>query len=200
MCGTEAIIAGVAIASVAISAAGTGVSLYAQSEQADAEANYQKRLAEARNQEIAENFKLAVASAENQNKALQARAVQEGEAATEEKMRNAREAAKAVATARVAAGEGGVSGNSVNALLNDFMAQEARYRHSVNVNLEYARDSIEYEQESDHLVAKGRAASIKPFKPSPIQQPNYLAGALKIAGSGLEAYAGYRKSSPNSGA
>jgi hypothetical protein len=195
MCGTEAILAGVAIASVAISAAGTGVSLYAQDQQADAEADYQRRLAEAKNQEIEESYQLAVASATNQNKALQARAVQEGEAATEEKMRNAREAAKAVATARTAAGEAGVSGVSVNALLNDFISQEARYRDSVNQNLAFARDSIEYEAESDHLVAKGRAASVKPFKPSPIQQPNYLAGALKIAGAGLDAYAGYRKSS-----
>jgi hypothetical protein len=200
MCEPSTIAIVASVASVAIAAAGTGVSLYAQSEQADAEANWQKRLAEARNQEIAENFKLAVASAENQNKALQQRAVEEGEAATEEKMRNAREAAKAVATARVAAGEGGVSGTSVNALLNDFLSQEARYRHSVTTNLEYARDSIDFEQESNEIVAKGRAASIKPFAPSPIQQPNYLAGALKIAGSGLDAYAGYRKSSPNSGA
>jgi len=199
MCGTEAVLAGVAIASVAISAAGTGVSLYAQSEQSDAESDYQKRLAQARNQEIEENYKLAVASATTQNKALQQRAVEEGEAATEEKMRNAREAAKAVATARVAAGEGGVSGNSVNALLNDFMAQEARYRHSVNTNLEYARDSINYELESNEIVAKGRAASIKPFAPSPVQQPSYLAGALKIAGAGLDAYAGYKKAQPNSG-
>jgi hypothetical protein len=200
MCGTEAIIAAAAVASVAIAAAGTGVSLYAQDQQADAEADYQKRLAEAQNQSIEENYKLAVASQSNQNKALQERVREEGDAATAEKMRNAREAAKAVATARVAAGEGGVSGTSVNALLNDFMAQEARYRDSVNTNLEYARDAIDYEQESTHLTTKGRASAIKPFKPSPIQQPNYLAGALKIAGSGLDAYAGYRKAQPKSGA
>jgi len=195
---TIAIVA--SVASVAIAAAGTGVSLYAQDQQADAEATYQKRLADARNTEIEENFRLAVASAQNQDKALQARAVQEGEAATEEKMRNAREAAKAVATARVAAGEGGVSGTSVNALLNDFMAQEARYRHSANVNLEYARDSIEYEQEANDVVTKGRVASVKPFKPSPVQQPNYVGAALRIAGSGLDAYSGYLKSQPKSGA
>jgi hypothetical protein len=199
MCGTEAVLAGVAIASVAISAAGTGVSLYAQSEQSEAEAAYQKRLAEARNQEIEETYRLAVASAENQNKPLQARAVQEGEAATEEKMRNAREAAKAVATARVAAGEGGVSGTSVNTLLNDFLSQEARYRHSVNVNLDYTRDSIEYEQEANDIVTKGRVASVKPFKPSPVQQPNYVGAALRIAGSGLDAYSGYLKSQPKTG-
>jgi hypothetical protein len=190
----------VAIAGLAIAAAGTGVSLYAQQEQADSEADYQQRLAEARNQEVEENYKLAVASQNNQNKALQERAREEGESATAEKMRNAREAAQAVATARTAAGEAGVSGISVNALLNDFMAQEARYRHSVNTNLDYARDSIEYELESSELQTKGRASAIKPFKPSPIQQPNYLAGALKIAGSGLDAYTGYRKAQPKSGA
>jgi hypothetical protein len=45
------------------------------------------------------------------------------------KDRNARAAAEARATARTAAGEAGVAGLSVEALLNDFTAQEGRYRY-----------------------------------------------------------------------
>jgi hypothetical protein len=193
MCEAISATTAIAIAGVAVSAAGAGAGLYMQSEAAADQADYQKRLMQARNSEIEENYRLSVESMNVQNKALQERAVQEGESASMEQQRNAREAAKAVATARVAAGEGGVSGRSVNALMSDFLAQEARYRDSLNTNLDYARDSIEYEMEGNKLTAQGRANSIKPFQPSKIDQPSYLGAALKIAGAGMDAYSTYQK-------
>jgi hypothetical protein len=189
----------IAIAGVAVSAASAGAGLYMQSEQAAEQSDYQRRLMQARESEIAENYRLSLESMNVQNRALQERSVQEGEAASMEQQRNAREAAKAVSTARVAAGEGGVSGRSVNALMSDFIAQEARYRESLNTNLDFARDSIDYEMESNKLIAQGRSSAIKLYQPAKIDQPSYLGAALKIGGAGMEAYSNRMKQTGPSG-
>lgn len=75
---------------------------------------------------------------------------------------------KAVARAEVSAGEAGVSGLSINALLGDLYGQEARIRDSVNQNLENTEVQLGAERNS---VA--------------INQANLIASRPKVAGPSL---------------
>jgi hypothetical protein len=100
--------------------------------------------------------------------------------------------AQSVGAARVASAEAGVSGLSVDALMTDFFAQEARYRDSLRQNLGYVRNQLQREGEGATTVAKGRVQSIQPFLASPVNQPNYLAAGLRIGGDALKTYERYR--------
>lgn len=102
---------------------------------------------------------------------------------------------KAKATARVAAGEAGVSGLSLDALLGDFDRTEARYR-----------DSVAQQGEFDHLASQDRIADfaadresrINRARPQPVARPSFLGAALRVAGDA--ASAGLFDSAPSSDA
>lgn len=180
------------LAGLAISVAATGYGLYQQSEQAAAQNKAQDKMEQARDKQIEENYQLSVSSANAQYRALQDRASQEGDAATAKALEEARAGAAARSTARVAAGEAGVSGLSVNALLNDFMAEESRYRDSVATNLGYSKAQLESEMGGVRAQAQGRISSIQPYMRSPVDTPNYFGGAMKIGGAALDTYNKYR--------
>src|SRR5262249_22943099 len=158
----------VAVVGLAISLAATGFSLYQQSEQTAAANKYQSRVAEARDKEIAENYALSIQSANAQYRQLQARQQQEADAAAHKLGVAAREGAEARSTALVAAGEAGVSGLSVNALLNDFMAQETRQREAIRSNLAGSTDQLRSEMEGVQAQAAGRIASISTYVKQPV--------------------------------
>ena len=180
------------LAGLAITLASTGYGLYQQSEQTAAQNKYQTRMEQARDKQISENYALSVSSANAQYRALQDRASQEGEAATQKTLEQAREGAAARSRALVAAGEAGVGGLSVNALLNDFMAQESRYRESVTTNLGYSKDQLASEMEGVRAQAQGRIASISPYMRTPLDTPNYFGAAMRVGGSAIDAYNKYR--------
>lgn len=72
-------------------------------------------------------------------------AQQERAAATQKQQQNQVDGAKARASVAVAAGEGGVSGLSIDALLGDLFGQEASIRDSINQNLEGTLDQLSTE-------------------------------------------------------
>jgi hypothetical protein len=166
--------------------------MYQQSEQTAAANKYQTRMEQARDKQIEENYQLSVQSANAQYRALQDRSSQEGEAATQKTLEQAREGAAARSRALAAAGEAGVSGLSVNALLTDFMGQEARYRESVATNLGYSKDQLASEMEGVRAQAQGRIASIQPYMRQPVDSPNYFGAAMRVGGNALDAYNKYR--------
>jgi hypothetical protein len=178
----------IAVASIAVAVASTAASLYAQSEQTAGQNHYQKAVQRQRDSEIAENYKLSIATMHDQHKNVQDRIRQEGEAAVTEEQRNATEAAKARATSRTAAGEAGVAGLNVDALMGDFLHQEAGYRYGVRRNLEISTDQLSAEMEGFRAGAQGRVNSISPYMREPVGTPSYLSETLKIGGKGLEAY------------
>jgi hypothetical protein len=181
----------VAIIGVVLTAASTAYSLYAQSQQTAAQNKYQQRLAENRDKEIESNYELSVASANRQYRDLQERQQQESEAAAQKLQAGAVEGGEARSRALTAAGEAGVSGLSVNALLSDFMGQEAKYRESVKTNAGYANDQLRQEMEGVNAQASGRIASISPYVKQPVETPNYFGGAMRVGGSALDAYTKY---------
>lgn len=190
----------IALIGLAVTVAATGYGMYQQSEQAAAQNKYQDKMEAARNKQIEENYALSVSSANAQYRALQDRTGQETEAASQKALDLARQGAEARSTARVAAGEAGVSGLGVNALLNDFMAQEARSREAISTNLGYSKDQLVSEMEGVRAQAQGRIASVVPYMRTPVDTPNYFGGAMRVGGSARDTYDKYRtRTDPNYG-
>ena len=113
-------------------------------------------------------------------------ATEEHANATDTAFSNAREVAKRTSTARVSAGEGGISGSSVEALLLDLSGQGLEAQ--TNTELNYARTT---QSMSDQ--AQQRQNGYKTYQPT--SEGLTAAGALS---TGLQignvAYKGYQKS------
>jgi hypothetical protein len=141
-----------------------------------------------------EGSKLARASFINQTNLANLRSTQESEAASTELTANAKDAAKARATARVSAGEAGVSGVSVDALINDFYDQEAGYSEGVKRNLQLGREQTQADLMGMRSNAQDRSLSLR----QPLQaRPSYFATGLNIAGQGAQGYMRYKYSNTN---
>ena len=85
-----------------------------------------------------------------------------------------------------------MAGLSVEALLNDFTAQEGRYRYGVRRNNELVTDQLTAEMEGVRAQALGRINSLPSLNLEPVQRPSYLGAALQIGGDALGAYAKYK--------
>lgn len=107
---------------------------------------------------------------------LQIRQQQETQAAGQQIQANQIDAAKARSTATVAAGEAGVSGLSVEALLADLYGQEARFKDGVTQNLENVTDSLSLEAENIQRTSTSQTNNL----PTP-DRPDYIGAGLRIA-------------------
>ena len=114
---------------------------------------------------------------------LNQRAIQENEAAAEEKMRLGIQALEGEGAALVAAGEAGVSGSSVDLLLQDYTAQKLRGVTTINRNLENVEKQIELEKRGASAEALNRTNSLQQGV-----MPNFLAAAVGTAASATAAY------------
>ena len=95
-----------------------------------------------------------------------------------------RKAREARATARVSAGEAGVAGLSVNALINDLSREEADYRFSEAQNQQMMDVNRTLQLQSAGLGFTNNMLRIN----RPIAQPNYLGAILGGVSTGLSAY------------
>lgn len=165
-----------------VSSVASGITSYVgQQQQANAQAAYQAQLMQARNQEIMENSRLAQESYLRQVQQLNLRQTQEDEKASQEIQQTQIEAAQARARTRVAAGEAGISGLSVDSLFRDFYMQEDIFKESVRRNREFGRLQSQEDAKGFRAQAEGRIASIRPYVPEPIVRPSFLGAALQIA-------------------
>lgn len=94
-------------------------------------------------------------------------------------------------TALVASSAGGVTGLSVDALMQDLFGQEQRFNESVNVNLDRQRNQFAREGQSMYRQGENIVASM----PQP-QRPSLLAAGLKAGTSLYGAYDDYFKIRP----
>ncbi len=108
---------------------------------------------------------------------------QEKAAATQKINENQTAAQKAAASASVAAGAGGVSGLSVDALLGDIFGQEAGIRDSVNQNLENTGQQMQRERGS---IQRGYVNAVN-TRQQP-QHPSLLGATLQAGTSVVGAY------------
>jgi hypothetical protein len=114
---------------------------------------------------------------------LNQRAIQEAEAASEEKMRLGIAALEGEGAALVAQGESGLSGNSMDLLLQDYEAQKLRGVTTINRNLENVEKQIELEKRGASAEAQNRTNSLQQGV-----MPNFLAAAVGTAANATSAY------------
>lgn len=107
----------------------------------------------------------------------------ERQAAAEEVEGAAVAGMKARATARVSAGEAGVGGMSVEALLRDIYGQEAKIRNGVNQNLDNTESELDMQMRGAQRNTINRMASRTRYA-----APNKLAAALKIGTAGAAGF------------
>ncbi len=147
-----------------------GVATQAANASAQAEAN-----------EIAQQNAIEARDANYDQLALMAE--QETAAAEQQIAENDIEALQATERARVAAGEAGVSGLSVDALLADMYGKQARFTDSVTKNLENSQQQIAFEKSNVSNSYKSTVNNLPT-----VQKPNYLGAALQGGAGVFDAY------------
>ena len=172
----------IAAAGLAIALAGTAATVYGQEKQSRDTARYQNDSVHAANATATSDFQL-------KNAASQAGTIQGDTQANEKKTQNNLALAKAKATARLGAAEGGVEGNSVDALYADFDRQNGEYNSSVDANNTANRAQTSYA----NAGARSQGQSfLNGFNFAPIQGPDYFGAGANLAGAGMNVYDRYQ--------
>ena len=166
------------IAAIALGTAQAGMTIQGQRQQAKAQAQAQ------RNATIAEQQRYL-----SEVSASRLRERQEKVAAAQRIQQSTTKAREARATARVSAGESGVAGLSVDALINDLTRKEAEYSFSVQQQMQFANMNRQLGFEDSANRSRMNLLSIN----KPIAQPNYLGAAISGASTGLSAYSAFNQ-------
>lgn len=147
--------------------------------------------AEQHNAMVRQNQEAAQENLRREYTAMQTRQIQEEEAAAVQKQDVAKEARAARATAMVSAGESGVSGLSVDALLADIYGKEATAKDRISQNTGFTTQNLTAEMDGLKAKAQDRINSM-PWA----NGPSPFAAALKIGGAGLNSYTNFLKNNP----
>ena len=109
---------------------------------------------------------------------------QEQVAAAQRIQESTRKAREARSTARVSAGEAGVAGLSVDALINDLTREEASYNFATQQQTQMNDVNRTMQLDQAGLGFTNNMLRIN----RPIEQPNYLGAALSGAQTGMSTY------------
>ena len=156
---------------MALSIASSVAGVYGQQQAANAQ--------EAMNQRQYDNIMQARAANINQTNLMQE---QERESAMQRQEQNNLRARAAQSTATVSAGESGISGLSVDALLADLGTQQNRFNTSVDTNFDRTTQAIAIQRDNASINAASQINQLK----TP-QAPDYLGAALRI-GQAVDTY------------
>ena len=162
-----------AAVSAGIGALSAGLSFVGQRQQARQQAALQAQAS------AAELGRLAA-----ERTSIIARQAQEQEAVGRELEQVRKKSREALSRATVAAGESGVAGASVQALMDDYMRQEGTYRAATLRQQALREVSGGMALEQAGLASQQRLIAIN----QPISKPSFLSGALGTVSSGLRAY------------
>jgi hypothetical protein len=146
------------------------VSYAGQRKQAKAQAQYQKQAQAAERQRF-----------QQEQTSMRMRQAQEREAVGRELEQVSRKSQAALARARVAAGEAGVAGASVQALMDDYMRQEAGYRAAILRQQELGSISTGLGLEQAGFATQQRMIGLS----QPIEKPSFLTAGLSALSGGL---------------
>ena len=125
--------------------------------------------ADAQNAAHEQNRLAAIAAANDKYASLNNKTIQERNAASQELLEKKIKAAQTRSTALVAAGQAGVSGLSVDAVLGDIFAQEGRQTAAIMQNFETRREYNADEMVSTYHQTVARINSVKTAAdPSPL--------------------------------
>ena len=159
--------------SAGLGAASAGSSIYGQRQQAKTQAKVQANASAAER----ERYLREVSS-------MRVQQGQEEVAAAQRVNESARKAREARATARVSAGEAGVAGLSVDALINDLTREEAEYNFATQQQLQMNDVGRSMQLENAGLGFTNNMLRIN----RPIEKPDYLGAAISGAQTGLSTY------------
>jgi hypothetical protein len=128
------------------------------------------------------NLDNAIKSSNDRYESINNRVVQENATATQQMEEASIEGLKARASARTAAAEGGVSGVSVNSIVNDMFSREATFAANTKTNFDYSRN---------YWIGEGKAARAQGQNqinavPKP-RKPSFLPTAVSMFGSAVKA-------------
>lgn len=166
-------------ASLALSTAQFGTTIIGQRQQAKAQEAQQQALVAANN-----------AVSGEQMAALRVQEAQSREATARENEKARLASQKAQATARVAAGEAGVEGNSVDALLQEYRMNLGQFREATTRQGQLNATATAANIEAIRTGARFQNLQIN----APVVGPNYAGEALRLGQNGLGAYAAYNPS------
>jgi len=127
------------------------------------------------------NKNAALAAQREETAQVNLRAYQERQSAKTSIMQADRQARMADAEARVSAGEAGVKGASVDALLNDISNQDSEFRTETNTNLNNTLDQLQQQRRAIQVNTQNEINTNLP--PSPVGLGlNILGAGLNTAG------------------
>ena len=172
-----------ALIQIAVGVAAAAAQAQAQNEQAKASAIHAKEQAK----QATASLQRKVAVEQYELRGMQDEAAQE-------KMTNMLATEERVATAVVSAGEAGVTGLSVDALLADYERQEAVLSGRLDHAAESARFRVGRHSGDLGLQTTGRISDISAGQD---EGANYLATGIQIAGTVVDAYGNYARSQPS---
>ena len=157
-------------------------------------AEYQEGVAQAQQQQARFDANRLAANEARDLKVqtLNQRAIQEAEAASEEKLALGIKAMEGEGAALVAQGESGLSGNSMDLLLQDYEAQKLRGVTTINRNLENVEKQIALEKRGASAEAQNRTNSLQQGV-----MPNFLAAAVGTAANAAAAYGAAKVDQPD---
>ena len=164
---------GVAAISTTLGVATAGASLVGQRQQAKTQAKVQKNASAAERQRYLQEVS-----------SMRVQQGQEEVAAAQRVNESARKAREARATARVSAGEAGVAGLSVDALINDLTREEANYNFATQQQLQMNDVGRSMQLENAGFGFTNNLLRIN----KPIEQPDYLGATISGAQTGLSTY------------
>lgn len=169
---------------IALAVAGQAVSLFTQSQAANAERDYQNKLMIQRQQEMELNQQLANQSAALEQTQINQQVAEKDVESSQQIQDNAIAAMEARAAAKVSSGE--TAGISVAALLSDISNKEARFANSVRQNQEGFAINAEARKEAAEQKRQGRVASVQPYIPAPVQGPDYAGALMTVGGAAID--------------
>jgi glucosamine 6-phosphate synthetase-like amidotransferase/phosphosugar isomerase protein len=171
-------------ASLLLGGAQAGMSIVGQRQAAKAQGRAQNRAT------IAEQQRYL-----NETSAMRARERQELIAQAQKRQNITTKAREARATARVSAGEAGVAGLSIDALLNSFTQQEAQAQFALTQQAQFRDTNSFFGLQDSELRSTNNLLRIN----KPIAQPNYLGAVLDGASTGMSAYTGLKNAGIGAG-
>lgn len=161
---------GFEVAALALAIGSTAATLYQQDQAAKAHEDYNKDQRENTIKAMNENMSQ-----------IELAKQQATEQAGQKQFENNLQAQKAMSTARVSAGEAGVSGLSVDALLSEIDGTRSRYNDSVSANLTDTVDEMNNQRTS---AARNARSAVNQLKTP--QAPDYIGAALRIGGAAVD--------------
>ena len=164
--GLPEVMAGLAVAS-------GGAQYMGARQQAKQQAAYQAQAAAAERQRFMQ-----------EQTSIRMRQAQEQEAVGRELEQVSKKSQAALARARVSAGEAGVAGASVQALMDDYVRQEGGYRAALLRQQELSGVGTGLQLEQAGFATQQRQIGIN----RPINRPSFLTAALSTASGALGAY------------